>query len=83
MPEAVFLIALVLIGVAGGVFIVIVLSIHVEDWRGSTTHRPPGPFTRGTRRILGLHVDHSACVYASNPDFACPKCKRSYKPSVN
>lgn len=80
---SVFFIALAMVGGAAGAFLVIVLSIHVEDWRGSTTRRAPGPFTRGTRRVLGLYVNHAACAEAGHPDQACPRCRRSFEPSLN
>lgn len=81
MFPAVIIVALALIGLFAGVLLLVALSVHTEEWRGSTTHHASGLLTRGTRRFLGLYVDHTACVYASNPDHACPSCKRNYRPS--
>ncbi len=49
------MIPIALIGGATGTFFMIVLSVLREDWRGSPGGRAPGPFSRCTRGILGLH----------------------------
>ncbi|MFI9560713.1 hypothetical protein [Nonomuraea endophytica] len=56
------MIPIALIGGATGTFVMIVLSVLREDWRGSPTHRAPGPFSRCTRGILGLHVNNTDCT---------------------
>jgi hypothetical protein len=78
MFETVVMVALVILAVIIGLLVVIVIGIHVEDSRGSITDRPPGLMATGTRRILGLSVDHTACRYVTNPQHACPLCQRAY-----
>lgn len=78
MIEAVVVVALVVAGGATGVFVVMVIGIHIEDSRKSITDRPPGMIAAGTRRILHLNVDHTSCQYVSNPRNACPTCRRTY-----
>lgn len=80
MPLTIMIVALVIAGVVGGVLIVLVIGIHAEDRRKSLTRLPPGPITAGTRRILGLSVDHTSCLYATHPQEGCPACRR---PSVH
>ncbi|MDP9848936.1 hypothetical protein [Streptosporangium lutulentum] len=56
--------------------VVVVISIHVEDGRATITSRAPGAAAARTRRILGLKVDHSTCRKVTNPEHACPLCRR-------
>jgi hypothetical protein len=56
-------------------FLLIVIGIRVEDARGSLTKRAPSPLTSGTRRMLGVNVDHTVCEL--HPPYACPICRRT------
>ncbi|GAA4565878.1 hypothetical protein [Planotetraspora kaengkrachanensis] len=78
MLEAVVMVVVALAAVVTGVFVVLVIGIRREDSLGSITDRPPGPMAKGTRWILGLSVDHSACRYVNDPQHACPTCRRAY-----
>ncbi|ETK31060.1 hypothetical protein [Microbispora sp. ATCC PTA-5024] len=77
MSDAVFIAAFVISGAAIGVLGVLVFGIHYEESRKSVTGEPPGPFSRTTRRVLGLSVDHTACRYVTNPQYRCPVCRQS------
>jgi hypothetical protein len=78
MFAAVIIAALIVMAGVAGVFVVIVVGIRREDALGSITARPPGAITQGTRRVVGLFVDHTACQYVSNPQHTCPACRRAY-----
>ncbi|MFB9882195.1 hypothetical protein ACFFMN_30100 [Planobispora siamensis] len=80
MWELLIAATLILMGVTAGVFVVVVIGIRIEDTRGSTTGHAPGRMTAGVRRVLGLHVDHTGCLYVSNPEHACPRCRRAFYP---
>jgi hypothetical protein len=56
--------------------VVVVIGIHVEDDRATITSRAPGAAAARTRRVLGPKVDHSACRKVSDPEHACPLCRR-------
>ncbi|GAA0407774.1 hypothetical protein Acor_69470 [Acrocarpospora corrugata] len=58
--------------VALSAFVLVVHSIRREDRRRSLTLSPRSVLSSGTRRILGLAVDHTACVI--HPEYACPTC---------
>lgn len=58
--------------VALSAFALVVHSIRREDRRRSLTLSPRSVLSSGTRRILGLSVDHTACVI--HPEYACPTC---------
>lgn len=58
--------------VALSAFVLVVHSIRREDRRRSLTLSPRSALSSGTRRILGLSVDHTACVI--HPEYACPTC---------
>jgi hypothetical protein len=83
MVQLIIVAALVLVGLLAGFFVMIVVSIHVEDRRGSVTGTPPSHFSAGTRGVLGLYADHTACAYVSNPEYACPRCRRSFRSAQN
>jgi hypothetical protein len=74
----VFVVALFILGGIVGMGVVIVVAIHYEDANGSLTDRAPGLFSSGTRRFLGVWVDHTACRFVTNPRHACPTCRRAY-----
>jgi hypothetical protein len=78
MTGWVAIIALFILGGIVGIGVVVVLAIHFEDGRGSLTDRAPGLFSSGTRRMLGVRVDHTACHYVTNPRHACPTCRRAH-----
>ncbi|GIH72952.1 hypothetical protein [Sphaerimonospora thailandensis] len=78
MHTIILLIAFTLAGSSAAAFLLIVTGIRIEDDRRTITGRPPGFIAAGTRRILHLYVDHTVCRYASNPQHACPSCRRLY-----
>ncbi|MCC5574264.1 hypothetical protein IMZ11_01240 [Microtetraspora sp. AC03309] len=77
MPQVLAVGVLIIMGGIIGVFAVIVIGIRVEDRRGSATDPGSGYLASGTRWLLGLYVDHTACRYVSNPRHDCPKCRRA------
>ncbi|MFC4058424.1 hypothetical protein ACFOWE_08965 [Planomonospora corallina] len=57
------------------VLAVVAISVRIEDGRTSITDRASGTATAGTRRLLGVRVDHDRCR-AGRPQDACPLCHR-------
>ncbi|GAA4597630.1 hypothetical protein GCM10023194_72980 [Planotetraspora phitsanulokensis] len=82
MTPMVIVLALVIVGMVAGVLGVLVVGIHIEDRRKSITDQAPGLITAGTRRVLGLSIDHSACHYVTNPSHSCEACRRIHADRV-
>ncbi|MEU6999588.1 hypothetical protein [Nonomuraea sp. NPDC046570] len=83
MFQAFIVLALVIAAGVAGAFVVMVLGIRHEDTRNSVTGRAPNPGAAGTRRILGLTVDHTGCHYATNErhtEANCPVCREKSAP---
>jgi hypothetical protein len=78
MIETIAVAGLIITGGGVGFFAVMVIGIQLEDSQKSITNDPPGLIAAGTRRILRLRVDHSACGFVTNPDHTCPACRRAY-----
>ncbi|GAB1821215.1 hypothetical protein [Herbidospora sp. RD11066] len=74
LPTFVLVISLVLAFGAMASFVLVVLSIKREDRRRSLTYSPQSALSSLSRRVLGLTVDHSACVI--HPEHACPTCAK-------
>lgn len=55
-------------------FALVVHSIKREDRRRSLTLSPQSTLSSLSRRMLGLNVDHTACVI--HPEQACPTCAK-------
>lgn len=75
MLTPVVLVSLILALTVGAVFLLIVIGIRMEDARGSLTKRAPSSLASGTRRMLGVSVDHTVCEL--HPPHACPICLRA------
>ncbi|GGL11435.1 hypothetical protein [Planomonospora parontospora] len=64
----------VLLAAVLAVLVLVAVSVRTEDGRASITGRAPGAAAAGTRRLLGMRVDHGDC--RAHPRDACPLCHR-------